>query len=343
MIKRTEPLPNQTNLSPNAGQSHLGLVRLRSFVGCRQTGRWAAGLSAAGLSAAGLSAAGLSAAGLSAAGQRGWLGFLLLMGWIAAGCGADVRGQDQVPPLEKQLILPGESFTVEGRTAFIFWPQPEQRRQPQPWVMYAPTLPAYPDTHERWLHQQFLDAGIAVAGIDMGEAYGSPAGTAGLTALYRHLTDQRGFAVKPCLLGRSRGGLWVSSWAIAHPDKVAGILGIYPVFDLRSYPGLERAAPAYGLTPEQLAAELARHNPIENAAVLAKHKIPIAIIHGDMDTVVPLTENSQRLADVYRDEGAQESMHLEVVAGQGHNYWQGFFESPRLVELGIQWANAGAK
>ena len=50
-----------------------------------------------------------------------------------------------------------------------------------------------------------------------------------------------GFAPRPCLLGRSRGGLWVTSWAADNPDKVAGLAGIYPVFDLRTYPGLAKA------------------------------------------------------------------------------------------------------
>ena len=154
--------------------------------------------------------------------------------------------------LVKSLILPGESFLVDGRPAFILWPPEEKRQKPQPWIMYAPTLPELPDRHEKWMHEQFLAAGVAVAGIDIGEAYGSPAGQKYFAALYRELTEKRGFATKVCLLGRSRGGLWVSSWAIQNTDKVAGIAGIYPVFDLRSYPGLNRAAPAYGLKPQEL-------------------------------------------------------------------------------------------
>lgn len=251
----------------------------------------------------------------------------------------DQAAQDESkgPPV-KELILPGESFLVQDRPAFILWPEPEKRQTPQPWILYAPTLPAYPDSHEKWMHQQFLDAGIAVAGIDMGEAYGSPTGTAGQQALYEHLVQQRGFSAKPCLFGRSRGGLWVSSWAIQNPDKVAGIIAIYPVFDLRTYPGLEAAAPAYQTTPAELAQRLEQANPIEQAHVLATAKIPFAIIHGDVDTVVPLPENSQRMADIYRAADAAGYMHLEVVPGQGHNYWEGFFRSQTLVDHAIRWA-----
>src|SRR5690606_14978398 len=201
-------------------------------------------------------------------------------------------------------LLPCESFELEGRPAFVVLPPKEKQSQPQPWIMYAPTLAAYPDINEKWMHEQFLDAGLAVAGIDAGEAYGSPQGQELMSALYDELTKNRHFATKPCLLGRSRGGLWVSSWAIANPDKVAGIAGIYPVFDLRTYPGLEKAAHAYELTVSQLESGLAELNPISKVESLAKAKIPVFIIHGDIDEVVPLKENSATVAEIYKSNGA---------------------------------------
>src|SRR6185369_3905109 len=126
----------------------------------------------------------------------------------------------------KELILPGESFLVEGRPAFVLLPPEKKRAKPQPWVLYAPTLPGLPDTHEKWMHERFLEAGVAVAGIDVGEAYGSPKGRELFTAFHREMTGRRGFATKPVLLGRSRGGLMILNWAVEHPEAVAGIAGI---------------------------------------------------------------------------------------------------------------------
>lgn len=243
----------------------------------------------------------------------------------------------------KELILPGESFLIEDRPAFIFLPEESLRSTPQPWVMYAPTLPGYPDSHEKWMHEQFLAAGVAVAGIDAGEAYGSPAGQKLMSALYKDLTTNRGYAKQVCLLGRSRGGLWASSWAIANPSKVAGIAGIYPVFDFRSYPGLAQAAPAYGLSEEELKSQINDYNPILRASVLAQAKIPVCIIHGDDDRVVPLKENSAALQAAYKTADAEAAMQLIVAEGQGHNYWEGFFRCPELVEFAIKQAKAGAK
>lgn len=242
----------------------------------------------------------------------------------------------------KELILPGESFLVAGRPAFILTPPEAKRRTPQPWVFYAPTLPPYPDSHEKWMHERFLDAGVAVAGIDVGEAYGSPKGRELFTALYRELTEKRGFAAKPCLLGRSRGGLWVTSWAAENPDKVAGIAGIYPVFDLRTYPGLDKAAPAYGLTPAELGGRLGEFNPIERVGALAKAHVPAFIIHGDVDKVVPLKENSAEFVSRYKAAGAGDNVTLVVAEGQGHNFWEGFFRCQGLVDFAIARARAGA-
>lgn len=235
----------------------------------------------------------------------------------------------------KTLILPGEAFRVEGQAAFILWPAAELRRTPQPWILYGPTLPAYPDEHEKWMHERFLAAGVAVAGIDVGEAYGSPRSQALFSALYQELTAKRGFAAKPCLLGRSRGGLWVTSWGAAHPDKVAGIAGIYPVFDFRTYPGLEKAAPAYGVTPAELQSRLAEFNPIERVGRLAQARVPVCIIHGDDDKVVPLKENSAELLARYEAAGAKDSVRLIVAQGQGHNFWEGFFRCQELVDFAI--------
>jgi len=272
------------------------------------------------------------------------LPFIALIGSPELSTADAQQASDQAaadPPV-KELILPGETFLIDGHPAFILYPEERLRVTPQPWVHYAPTLAGYPDQHEKWMHEQFLAAGVAVAGIDMGEAYGSPAGQKGMTALYDELTGRRGFAAKPCMLGRSRGGLWASSWSIANPDKVAGIAGIYPVFDFRTYPGLDAAAPAYGLTPEQLLASLATHNPIARGDVLAKHKIPVSIIHGDIDSVVPLEENSATLAAAYKEAGAEDVFELIVAEGQGHNYWEGFFRCQPLVDFVIRRAKAGA-
>ena len=237
----------------------------------------------------------------------------------------------------KKLPIKGEAFSIEGRTAFLILPAEAKAGHPTPWLWYAPTVRGLPGKAEKWMFDRFLDKGIAIAGVDVGESYGSPKGRAIYSALYKELVEGRGLAKQACLLARSRGGLMLYNWAVENPDSVVCVAGIYPVCNLSSYPGLNRACGAYGMTTEQLADKLAEHNPIDRLAPLAKAKVPIFHIHGDSDKVVPLEKNSAELAKRYGELGGK--MTLNIVKGQGHNMWPGWFQCQELVDFMI--AHAG--
>jgi pimeloyl-ACP methyl ester carboxylesterase len=193
------------------------------------------------------------------------------------------------------------------------------------------------------MHESFLEAGVAVAGVDVGECYGSPKSHEVFNALYTELVEKRGFAKKPVLFGRSRGGLWVTSWAISDPSRVAALVGIYPVFDFKTYPGVTKAAPAYGLTADELTRRELELNPIKRVDALARARIPVTLIHGDVDRVVPLEPNSGEFVRKYQAEGAGSLVNLIILRGQGHNFFEGFFHSKPLVERAIEQAKAGAR
>ncbi|MCE5325587.1 MAG: prolyl oligopeptidase family serine peptidase [Planctomycetaceae bacterium] len=229
--------------------------------------------------------------------------------------------------------MPTETFIIEGRDAFVIPPTNWSATRATPWVWYAPTLKGLPGPEEQWMIDQFGKAGIAVAGIDVGESYGSPAGRTLYSALYKELTRGPGFSKKPCLLGRSRGGLMLYNWAAENPDCVGAIAGIYPVCNLASWPGLDKACGAYALTEKQLAAALKAHNPIDRLAPLAAAGVPLFHIHGDVDELVPLEANSGELAQRYQKLGGL--VKLLIPKGQGHNMWQGFFQCQDLVNFVI--------
>ena len=228
-----------------------------------------------------------------------------------------------------------ENFQIAGHKAFVIEPPPSSRvKGPMPWVWYAPTLGGgLPGGAEKWMFQRFHAAGIAIAGIDVGESYGSPKGRAAYQKLYEELTAKRNFGKKPVLLARSRGGLMLYNWAVEHPASVGGIAGIYPVCNLASYPGLKRAAGAYGMTAEELKAKLAEHNPVDRLAPLAKAKVPILHIHGDRDRTVPLEANSALIGKRYAALGGP--VKIDVIKGQGHNMWKGWFQSQELTDFMI--------
>lgn len=239
---------------------------------------------------------------------------------------------------EKKLPIAGaEVFQLDGQVAFLIRPDTNASKKPIPWVMYAPTLRGLPGKAEKWMFEQFLENGIAIAGIDIGESYGSPEGRKLYSSLHKELTQKHGLSDKVSLLARSRGGLMLYNWAAENPDAVACITGIYPVCNLTSYPGLERACGAYNLSAKELEAQLTMHNPVSRLAPLAKANVPIFHIHGDVDKVVPLELNSGLVKKRYDQLGGK--MELEIVKGQGHNMWDGWFTSQKLVDFIIHHSN----
>jgi predicted esterase len=262
---------------------------------------------------------------------------MLMLALCCMAVSSDAHGQNK-PRVSKKLPIKGDVFPIKGRPAFLIMPKKVDSNRRTPWVWYAPTLRGLPARSELWMFNRFLAKGIAIAGVDVGESYGSPAGRAIYEALFQELTEKRGMSTKACLLARSRGGLMLYSWAAANPSQVACIAGIYPVCNISSYPGLGRACGAYSMTQAQFAEKLAEHNPIDRLAPLAKARVPIFHLHGDRDAVVPLEANSGEVAKRYKKLGGV--MTLEIVKGQGHNMWSGWFKSQRLVDFVI--ANAKA-
>lgn len=242
-------------------------------------------------------------------------------------------------PKRRQVLLQGESFSVGGRAAFVMKPEkPVRKADGKAWIFYAPTLPAYPDQAESWMHKQFLDAGVAVAGIDIGEAYGSPHSLPHFDRFYLHMVNQ-GYSRTPALLGRSRGGLWVSRFAISYPDRVSGIGCIYPAFDYRTYPGTNRAAAVYGVSSEMLQSQQDQFNPVRRLAELADSGIPVTVLHGDVDKVVPFGPNTGQLQMAYRSKQREDLLDVIVADGQGHSFWEGYFHCQPLVDFLIESAS----
>jgi hypothetical protein len=235
-----------------------------------------------------------------------------------------------VKALADQLPCILDFFDVHGCPAFLIRPKGEAAASPMPWVWYAPVI-GHPNPSHAWMLRQWLEKGIGMAGVDVGESYGSPRGCATYTAFWETLRTRYHTADRPCLLPQSRGGLMLYNWAAENPTRVACIAGIYTVCDLRSYPGLDKACGAYGLSAAELAGHLAEHNPIDRLSSLAKAGVPILHIHGDADAVVPLEKNSGELARRYRALGGQ--VRLIIIPGKGHQVCDEFFHCQELVDF----------
>jgi pimeloyl-ACP methyl ester carboxylesterase len=175
---------------------------------------------------------------------------------------------------------------------------PHTATKGQPWIWRARFW-----GHQPALDLALLDRGYHLAFVDVGNLYGNKTAMARGEELYEVLTTQFQLSPKPILEGMSRGGLFIFNFAAKHPDKVTAIYGDNPVCNFQSWPGgingklskvdYGRCLQAYGIT----AAEAKTHSQITHPDFAKKLQgIPVAIVIGTADRVVPPAENANPLA-----------------------------------------------
>jgi predicted esterase len=224
-----------------------------------------------------------------------------------------------------------QMFEIEGNKAFVYAaPAPAEGK---PWLWYAPTLKGVSLAGRSFYFEPLMKAGISVAGFDLGEVRGSPASTAKFTLFYEEMV-KRGYSSKPILLGQSRGGMMTLAWAFRHPDKVKAWVGIYPVCNLASWPlknSKKETLADFALPEADLVARLKEFNPIDNLGGLVANKVPMFVVHGDSDVVVPYDLNSKLLKERYEAAGGTVSM--KIIPGEGHKVGPSFFECQELLDF----------
>ena len=233
-----------------------------------------------------------------------------------------------------RLAYSPEEFTVGQSKCFLL--DANSYNKEKPWVWYAPTLPRHPDPSHTWYVEKLIEQGISFAGCDQGEVRGSPESILRFSDFYNEMVS-RGYSTKPVLLGQSRGGLMMLSWAVRNPNKLAAYAGIYPVQNLRSWPiqsSLGATLRDFGMDKKTFIEKIDAHNPINHLPAMAKAKVPVFLVHGDSDKVVPIDENSGLVKKRYQELGG--TVEVEVVSGAGHQVIDAFFKSKNLIEFLIK-------
>ncbi len=211
-------------------------------------------------------------------------------------------------------------FTVDGKPVLVV--VPHQPAPGRPWVWHGEFFGHKPDPDI-----ELLKRGFHIAYMRVPDMFGAPAAVEHWDAFYAELTGKYGLAPKVALVGLSRGGLYCFNWAAAHPDRVACIYGDAPVCDFKSWPGGKgkgKGSPRdwqlliaqYGFKDETEAIAY-RYNPVDNLAPLAEADIPLLLVYGDADTVVPWDENTGVIAERYRKLGG--AITLIAKPGIGHH------------------------
>jgi alpha-beta hydrolase superfamily lysophospholipase len=232
---------------------------------------------------------------------------------------------------QDHLSKTAETFEIDGHKAFIYAaPRPAPGK---PWLWYAPTLKGVSIVQRKLYFEGLMHAGISIAGFDLGEVRGAPASTAKFTLFYGEMVN-RGWSPKPVVLGQSRGGLMMLAWAVRNAEKVRAFVGIYPVCNFASWPLKNSKAATladFAMTETELAAKLSQFNPVDNLQDLLSNKVPMFVVHGDSDVVVPYDDNTGLLKQRYQAGGG--SITVKIIPGEGHKVSPAFVECQELVDF----------
>ena len=262
-------------------------------------------------------------------------------GCATRGIACDNQHEKKEPATKRETFgAVRHDIQVDGWRGFILEPT-APAPTPVPWIWYCPTFMKGPPSqydgpkpnreyHDK-LVRTILDRGVAVAGVDAGDTLGRPSARKAFSAFYAYVVKHHGLDRRVRFLAESRGGLYAYNWAAENAEVVDRIGAIYPVCNLESYPGLERASRIYDMTPDALRDALADHNPIDRLARLAKHRVRIFHITGDADDLVPHTRNTMVVIQRYRELGG--SAEVVIQPGAGHRYDPALFEDERLVRF----------
>jgi pimeloyl-ACP methyl ester carboxylesterase len=238
------------------------------------------------------------------------------------------------PPVESHKPFPGaesrwegfvrHDFQVDGVNAIVV--EPKKPLPGRPWAWRGEFFGAF-----RNADIELVNAGWHLAYIGAPDLFGSPKAMKQWERFYDVLVKEYGLSPRPALIGLSRGALYGMAWATTHPDKTLLVYLDNGVCDFKSWPGGKPKGLGTGQgSPDEWLKLLRAYefkddreaiafklNPVDNLAPLANAKVPILLIYGDSDKVVPHGENSALVYDRYKALGGP--VERIVKPGQDHH------------------------
>ena len=204
------------------------------------------------------------------------------------------------------------SFEFEGRNAILVFPK--EACEGKKWLLKTEYFGAFPNFEiemlkrgyhlaylanvTRWMHPSDIDAKAHFADL---------------------LSEKFGLNKRCVPVGMSCGGLHAVYFAAKHPSYIAALYLDAPVMNLLSCPyGIgDNAQPGFIEEFERATGKTIseminyRNHPIDNAPKLLENNIPVILVAGDSDSVVPYHENGKILYELYKAFGGEIELYLK--------------------------------
>lgn len=177
---------------------------------------------------------------------------------------------------------------------------PKEAAEGRPYIWRTEFFGAFPGAD-----LAMLKRGYAVVYLRISDLYGCPEATALMEEFQPFAEKKYGLAPGAILFGFSRGGLYALHYAAKRPERIASLYLDAPVVDIYSWPGGCYAG--VGSPDEWADCQRLWHLDREtflkkvDAAIetLLAWSIPLMLVAGGSDEVVPYEENGKRLQEAY--------------------------------------------
>lgn len=223
-----------------------------------------------------------------------------------------------------------KEFDFEGYIATVVLPKIEVEKP----VLSVKTeyFDAFPETEI-----MLLERGFYVAFLENKNRWGIDEDLDRKARFIEYVTTEFNLAKKCVLVGMSCGGLIAIKLAAKYPELVSCMYLDAPVLNYMSCPcgfgkgnalssNLDEILNALSLnTLGELMAY--REMPIDKLPELVKSRIPVVLVAGDSDTVVPFDENGVFLEKAYRED----NINIEVYIKEGCDHHPHGLKDPATV------------
>ena len=217
-------------------------------------------------------------------------------------------------------------FEFDGRNAIVVLPEKSNGKL----ALKTEYFDAFPE-----VEIQLVKNGFTLAHVNNTNRWGTEDNVDRQAAFIKHLAVQYNLSPKAVLVGMSCGGMEAVYLAAKYPECVSVMYLDAPVMNFCSCPAKmgigteERIWDEFykvrGISKSELLNY--REHPVDKLPLLKEHNIPVVLVYGDSDNVVPYTENGIVLEQFYR----KNNLCIKTIRKAGCGHHPHGLEDPALI------------
>ncbi len=221
----------------------------------------------------------------------------------------DAKGESLRAKIAKTHKITGEDmwygyrrtkFDFNGRTAWVVEPSGTPKKG-VPWTWTMQWAEAFVD---RTGVPDLLAKGYHHVTLDVFNTRMDENGLKACAAFQDFLVKELGFAPKANLIGMSWGGFFSVRYAAAYPQNVRRIYLDAPLLNFDGFNSMS-IGPWAAKPPADGNWTADPEMPVNKAAALAAAKIPVLLVYGGCDTIVPPKQNCLLFAERFKAAGGE--------------------------------------